>query len=79
MSSGACAPVPRSEEAASGTVIEVGYPTKSESARLSPTRPAAVSQDHLEMVLLHHLRSLPAARVELGLAAEDVWETTNGL
>jgi 2-polyprenyl-6-methoxyphenol hydroxylase-like FAD-dependent oxidoreductase len=66
-------------EAASGSVIEVGYPTRSESARLSPTRPAAVPQDHLEMVLLHHLQSLPAARVELALAAEDVWETTNGL
>jgi putative polyketide hydroxylase len=66
-------------EAASGSLIEVGYPTRSESARLSPTRPAAVPQDHLEMVLLHYLQSLPAARVELALAAEDVWETTSGL
>ncbi len=65
-------------EAASGSLIEVGYPTKSESARLSPTRPAAVPQDHLEMVLLHYLQSLPAARVELALA-EDVWKTTEGL
>ena len=70
---------PTLAEAASGTVIEVGYPTKSESARLSPTRPAAVPQDHLDTVLLHHLRSLPAAHVELGLAAEDVCATTNGL
>jgi 2-polyprenyl-6-methoxyphenol hydroxylase-like FAD-dependent oxidoreductase len=31
------------------------------------------------MVLLHHLQSLPAARVELALAAEDVWTTTEGL
>ena len=66
-------------EAASGSLIEVGYPTRSESARLSPTRPAAVPQDHLEMVLLNYLQSLPAARVELALAAEDVWETTDGL
>jgi putative polyketide hydroxylase len=66
-------------EAASGSLIEVGYPTRSESARLSPTKPAAVPQDHLEMVLLDHLQSLPAARVELALAAEDVWETTSGL
>jgi putative polyketide hydroxylase len=66
-------------EAASGSLIEVGYPTRSESARLSPTMPAAVPQDHLEMVLLHHLQRLPAARVELALAAEDVWETTSGL
>jgi putative polyketide hydroxylase len=66
-------------EAASGSLIVVGYPTRSESARLSPTRPAAVPQDHLEMVLLHYLQSLPAARVELALAAEDVWQTTSGL
>jgi putative polyketide hydroxylase len=66
-------------DAASGSLIEVGYPTRTESARLSPTRPAAVPQDHLEMVLLHYLQSLPAARVELTLAAEDVWETTSGL
>ena len=65
-------------EAASGSLIEVGYPTRNESARLSPTRPAAVPQDHLEMVLLHYLRSLPAGRVELALA-EDVWKTTDGL
>lgn len=65
-------------EAAYGSLIEVGYPTRSESARLSPTRPAAVPQDHLEMVLLHYLQSLPAARVELALA-EDVWKTTEGL
>jgi putative polyketide hydroxylase len=70
---------PTLSEAASGSVIEVGYPTRSESAQLSPTRPAAVPQDHLESVLLQHLQGLPAARVELALAAEDVWETTNGL
>jgi putative polyketide hydroxylase len=65
-------------EAASGSLIEVGYPTRSESARLSPTRPAAVPQDHLEMVLLQYLQSLPAARVELALA-EDVWKAADGL
>src|SRR4029453_16117747 len=65
-------------EAASGSLIEVGYPTRSESALLSPTRPAAGPQDHLEMVLLHYLQSLPAARVELALA-QDVWKTADGL
>jgi putative polyketide hydroxylase len=66
-------------DAASGSLIEVGYPTRAESAELSPTRPAAVPQDHLELVLLHHLQSLPAAQVELSLAAEDVWQATDGL
>ena len=47
---------PTLSEAAAGSVIEVGYPTRSESAVLSPTRPAAVPQDHLETVLLQHLR-----------------------
>jgi 2-polyprenyl-6-methoxyphenol hydroxylase-like FAD-dependent oxidoreductase len=64
--------------AASGSLIDVGYPTTSESAQLSPTRPAAAPQDHLETVLLHHLQSLPTARVELGVAVEDVRVTAAG-
>jgi 2-polyprenyl-6-methoxyphenol hydroxylase-like FAD-dependent oxidoreductase len=64
--------------AASGSLIDVGYPTTSESARLSPTRPAAVPQDHLETVLLRHLQSLSAAHVELGVAVEDVRVTGAG-
>jgi putative polyketide hydroxylase len=60
-------------EAAQGSLIEVGYPTIKESAVLSPTRPAAVPQDHLETVLLDHLRGLPAAHIEVGVTAEDVW------
>ena len=65
--------------AASGNVIEVGYPTTNESAGLSPTRPAAAPQDHLETVLLDHLRSLPAACVEIGATVEDLWEAASGL
>jgi putative polyketide hydroxylase len=64
--------------AASGSLIDVGYPTTSESAQLSPTRPAAAPQDHLETILLHHLQSLPTARVELGVAVEDVWVNEAG-
>ncbi len=66
-------------DAASGSVIEVGYPTTNESAGLSPTRPAAAPQDHLETVLLDELRRLPAACVEIGVTVEDVWEATSGL
>jgi len=65
--------------AAAGELIEVGYPSRSESARLSPTRPAAVPQDHLETVLINYLRRLPAAHVDLGVAVEDVWPTASGL
>jgi putative polyketide hydroxylase len=63
---------PTLSQSASGSLIDVGYPTTVESAQLSPTRPAAAPQDHLETVLLHHLQGLPAARVELGVAVEDV-------
>jgi len=50
-------------ESAAGELIEVGYPGRSESARLSPTRPAAVPQDHLETVLINYLLRLRPARV----------------
>ena len=66
-------------QAASGSVIEVGYPTTNESAGLSPTRPAAAPQDHLETVLLQQLRSLPAACLEIGVTVEDIWEAAGGL
>ena len=49
-----------------------------ESAVLSPTRPA-VPQDHLETVLLHHLRGLATAHIELGVTVEDAWEAQAGL
>ena len=51
-----------------GTAIEVGLPTRAQAALISPTAPACVPQDHLERVLLDHLRSLGPARVELGTA-----------
>ncbi len=52
--------------AAEGEVVEVGFPSSAASARLSPTRPACVPQDHVESVLLAHLRQLPAATVATG-------------
>lgn len=61
-----------------GTPIDVGYPTIAESALISPTRPAGVPQDHLENVLLDHSRHLPAARVDLGIAFEELTPTATG-
>jgi putative polyketide hydroxylase len=55
-----------------GVSLAVGYPTPEQSAVLSPTAPACVPQDHLEPVLLAHLRTLPAAEVELGAEVVDV-------
>jgi len=53
-------------EADGGTAHPVGYPTREQSAVISPTGPACVPQDHLEPVLMAHLRTLPAAEVALG-------------
>ena len=66
-------------QAAFGDLIDVGYPTTRESANLSPTRPAAVPQDHLETVLLNHLRSLPGACLKLGVTVEEVSEGASAL
>jgi putative polyketide hydroxylase len=55
-----------------GVSRAVGYPTREQSAVLSPTGPACVPQDHLEPVLLAYLRTLPAAEVELGTEVVDV-------
>ena len=64
--------------AASGQQIDVGYPTTAQSAELSPTRPGCVPQDHLESVLLTHLRGLAAARVHSGVSVDDIRRTAEG-
>jgi putative polyketide hydroxylase len=51
-----------------------GLPTRAEAAILSPSPPACVPQDHLEPVMLDHLRSLPAAQVQLGTEIVGVEE-----
>jgi 2-polyprenyl-6-methoxyphenol hydroxylase-like FAD-dependent oxidoreductase len=47
--------------------VEVGLPTRHQSALLSPTRPALLPQDELEPLLEEHVRSLPSVRVERGV------------
>jgi putative polyketide hydroxylase len=49
-----------------GSEMPLGYPTASEAALVSPTRPAWAPQDHLEPLLLGLLRSLPTAEVRFG-------------
>ena len=53
-----CATLSRARQ---GRAVEVGYPTRAQSALVSPTAPACVPQDHLETVLLDHLRSRASA------------------
>jgi putative polyketide hydroxylase len=49
-----------------GAQVKVGFPDLDQAAASSPTLPAAVPQDHLEPVLLGHLRGLPGAEVRFG-------------
>jgi putative polyketide hydroxylase len=53
-------------EAARGSLHAVGLPTTEQSALVSPAGAACVPQDHLEPVLLEHLKRLPGAQVRLG-------------
>jgi 2-polyprenyl-6-methoxyphenol hydroxylase-like FAD-dependent oxidoreductase len=53
--------------AAEGHASDAGFPTRDQSALISPTAPAGVPQNHLEPVLERHLRSLGPARVERGV------------
>jgi putative polyketide hydroxylase len=61
--------------AAGGQALDAGFPTREQSAVISPTSPAGVPQDHLEPVLERHLRSVGPARVERG---KEVTEIENG-
>jgi putative polyketide hydroxylase len=65
---------PTLARASGGIGIEVGLPTRAQAALISPTAPGCVPQDHLERVLLDHLRSLGPARIELGTALAGLEE-----
>src|SRR6476619_628696 len=53
--------------AATGMPIEVGYPSRDQSAVVSPTAPACVPQDELERILEEHIATLPSVRLERGV------------
>jgi putative polyketide hydroxylase len=62
-----------------GVAVDAGFPTREQSALISPTGPAGVAQDHLEPVLESHLRSLAPARVERGTEVVDVENRRGGV
>ena len=64
---------------AAGSMWPVGMPTREQAAVLSPTAPACVPQDHLEPVLLEHLRSLGATRVHLHTEVVGVKNVPDGV
>ena len=65
--------------AASGTPVEVGYPSRAQSAVVSPTAPACVPQDALERILEAHLATLAAARLERGVEVTSVESRAEGV
>jgi 2-polyprenyl-6-methoxyphenol hydroxylase-like FAD-dependent oxidoreductase len=57
----------------------VGVPSREQCAVLSPTSPACVPQDHLELVLRCHLLALGRTRMPLGAAVAGVAEEPDGV
>jgi putative polyketide hydroxylase len=65
-------------DAAGGSAVPVGYPSREQSRVLSPVEPACVAQDDVEPLLLTHLRAQPSARVALGSELTGVWAGPDG-
>jgi putative polyketide hydroxylase len=62
-----------------GVVLPVGVATYEQAAAVSPTTVAGVPQDHLEPVLLEHLRTFPAAEVRFGTELVAFHQDTDGV
>lgn len=62
-----------------GMELQEGFPTAAEAAAVSPTSPALAPQDDLERVLLEHLRTLPAARIEYGVELVGLTQDDDGV
>jgi putative polyketide hydroxylase len=67
-----CAWVTANLAAPEGTEMPLGYPTDSQAASVSPTRPAWAPQDHLEPLLLELLRGEPTATIRFATEVTDV-------
>src|SRR4028118_184653 len=65
--------------AGGGDAHLMSFPTREQSAVLSPTAPASVPQDHVEAVLMEHLLSFGTARVEMGAEVVDFDEDSEGV
>ena len=62
-----------------GTVIKLGYPTASEAASVSPTRPAWAPQDHLEPLLLGLLQEMEHGQIRIGWELVDFEQNADGV
>ena len=66
-------------DAAAGHASDAGFPTREQSALISPTAPAAIPQDHLEPVLERHVRSFPTVGVERGVEVTGIRHAPDGV
>ena len=66
-------------DAASGSLLWVGYPNREQSHALSPVEVACVAQDEVEPLMLEHLRRQPSAHVSLGTELTRVWVDVDGV
>jgi len=66
-------------QVSAGHTASTGFPTREQCSLISPTAPACIPQDHLEPVLLDHIRSLAAGRVELGSEVVSVDQHAGGV
>jgi putative polyketide hydroxylase len=65
-------------EVGDGVAVDIGVPTREQAAVISPTFPACVPQDHLEPVLLDHVRAIGVA-AELGVELVGVEPSAGGV
>jgi putative polyketide hydroxylase len=65
--------------AAAGRPFPLGMPSRAQAAVVSPTTPACVPQDHLEPVLLDHLRTYGKAEVIFGTEVTGVNSRDDGV
>jgi putative polyketide hydroxylase len=59
--------------------VPLGPPTTDEARAISPTRPACAPQDHLEPILLAHLRGFETADARFGAELVGVGQDDRGL
>ena len=62
-----------------GMPTSLGFPSDAEARAVSPTRPAAAPQDHLEPVLLEHLRTYASVEVRFGVGLVDLHQDEDGV
>jgi putative polyketide hydroxylase len=65
--------------ASAGAGLPAGLPSRDQAELISPAAPACVPQDHLEPVLLRHLRSLGPGSVRLGTEVAAVDSRPDGV